>query len=88
VQAFNNFEKAIYWLSAAGSGAVSEAETEMTFQPKVVPVRKLKPGPTAVRPARQPVIQIRSTGGSGSAAASVKPGKIRPSGYPAAAGKP
>ena len=79
VQAFNNFEKAIYWLSAAGSKSAGGAEAELPPQPKRIPVRQGKALPAPAKPASQPVIQIRTGGGASSAAAPLKLGKIKPS---------
>jgi len=79
VQAFKDFERAVFWLAAAEpeSGMATEAET--SSRPKRVPVRQLKSLQRASKPAAQPVIQIRSTSSSRSVAEPVKPGKIKPS---------
>ena len=79
VQAFNNFERAIFWLSATGSKSAGGAEAELPPQPKRIPVRQRKALPAPAQPAAQPVIQIRATTGASSTAVPLKLGKIKPS---------
>lgn len=55
VQAFDDFEAAILWLSG---GADLLEEPELTSRPKKVPVRKLKK--TRSRPVPQPVIKVKT----------------------------
>ncbi len=54
VQAFDDFEKAVAWLSGA---AAASAETELTSRAKKVPIRKFKAPP---KPAPQPNIVLKS----------------------------
>ncbi len=80
VQAFKDFEKAIYWLAAAGPAAAAP-EVELPSRPKRIPVRQLSSLPPASKPAALPAIPIKSITGSRPAAEPVKTGKIKPSGY-------
>ena len=81
VQAFKDFERAIYWLAAAEPEMPTSAtaETETSSRPKRVPVRQLKSSRRASKPAAQPVIQIKTISGSRHVAEPVKTGKIKPS---------
>jgi formylglycine-generating enzyme required for sulfatase activity len=63
VQAFNDFEEAVTWLSGAESEP-SPAEAEITPRAKKVPVRNLKQVKPWSKPASQPSIQIKSNPGS------------------------
>jgi len=63
VQAFNDFEEAVTWLSGAESEP-SPAEAEITPRAKKVPVRNLKQVKPWSKPASQPSIQITSNPGS------------------------
>lgn len=81
VQAFNDFEKAIFWLSAAEPEASAAAESEVTAGPRRVPVRKHKPLPSGSKPAAPPAIEIKSITGPRHEAAPVRAGKIKPSHY-------
>jgi hypothetical protein len=78
VQAFKDFERAVFWLAAAEPESATAPETQTTSRPKRVPVRQLKSLRRPPKPAAQPVIQIKSTSGAGSAAAPVRLGKIKP----------
>ena len=81
VQAFNNFERAIYWLSAGGP-EVAAPEVEAAL-----PARKgfrcasSSSLTSASKPAALPAIQIKSLTGSRPVAEPVKTGKIKPSRY-------
>jgi len=57
VQAFDDFEKAVTWLSGAEAPV---AETEFTPRVKQVPIHKLKPLPAPSKPAPQPKIFMKS----------------------------
>jgi formylglycine-generating enzyme required for sulfatase activity len=61
VRAFDNFEQAILWLSAAPSEP-AEAETELITRPKKVPVRLVKPlkASSRAKSIPQPAIQIKT----------------------------
>jgi formylglycine-generating enzyme required for sulfatase activity len=63
VQAFDDFEKAITWLSSA-EPEPSPAEAEITPRAKKVPMRNLKLVKPWSKPASRPVIQIKSSPGS------------------------
>ena len=69
VQAFDDFEEAVTWLSGAEEPT---AETEFTTRAKKVPVRKLKPLKASPKPAPQPTIVVKSPVQSRRDAASVK----------------
>jgi hypothetical protein len=60
VQAFDDFEEAVTWLSGAENEPFA-AETEITPRAKKVPVRKLKRLKASSKPASQPSIRIKST---------------------------
>ena len=81
VQAFKDFERAVFWLAAAELESATSATTatETTSRPKRVPVRQLKSLRRPPKPAAQPVIQIKSSSDSRPVAEPVKPGKIKPS---------
>jgi hypothetical protein len=64
VQAFDNFEEAVTWLSGAGAEP-SQTEIEYTPTAKNVPVRKLKSLQAAANTAIPPVVQIKSKPASG-----------------------
>jgi hypothetical protein len=74
VQAFDNFEEAVTWLSGAGSDP-SETETEYHPGVKEVPVRTLQSLGAAARPASPPSIPIKSSAGSKQAAVQARAGK-------------
>ncbi len=80
VRAFNDFEKAIFWLSAAGPEAASEVESDDS-RPRQVPIRKVKQLSAVKKPAVQPVVPIKSLTGSRPVVEPVKTGKIMPSRY-------
>ncbi len=80
VQAFKDFEKAIYWLSAGGLETAAP-EIELPSRPKRIPVRQLSSLPSASKPAALPAIPIKSITGSRPVVEPVKTGKIKPSGY-------
>jgi hypothetical protein len=69
VQAFDNFEEAVTWLSDTEEPS---AEPEITLRAKQVPVRKLKAGPVSAKPAPQPKIVMKSPARSRRDAAPVK----------------
>ena len=58
VLAFDNFEKALGWLSQAGP-ELAENETDFTNRPLKVPVRKLKPLPATVKARRASRLKIQ-----------------------------
>ena len=72
VNAFDNFEKAITWLSGANSEE-SETETEYTGRAKKVPIRKVKHLKASSKPISPPTIPIKSKLALG--AVQLKPGK-------------
>jgi hypothetical protein len=79
VQAFDDFEKAMHWLSRADEAQV---ETEFTPVAKRVPVRKLETLKVPAKPVLPPVIQIKSK-------TVAKPGAMPPkAGKRTAAGRP
>jgi hypothetical protein len=69
VRAFDGFEEAVTWLSGA-QPEQPELETNCPTKAIRVPVRKLKPLKAAAKakPAPQPIIRIKSTTGTKSAA--------------------
>jgi hypothetical protein len=69
VQAFDNFEQAMLWLSRADG---QTAESEFTPTPKKVPVHKLKTLQATAKPA--PVIKIKSVTGRKSTAIPARSG--------------
>ena len=81
VQAFNNFERAIYWLAAAEPESATAPEPQTSSRPKRVPVRQLQSLQRASKPSAQPVIQIKTTSDFRPVAELAKPGKIKPSGH-------
>ncbi|MGD0258774.1 MAG: hypothetical protein ABSD29_03010 [Verrucomicrobiota bacterium] len=64
VKAFDSFEEAVTWLSAAAP-AQPEAQAELTPRKRKVPVRVLRdlPDPPTARSASRPAIQIKSITG-------------------------
>ena len=87
VRAFKDFEKAIFWLSAAGSEVVAEAASEDS-RPRKVPIRKAKLLSAVAKPAALPILQIKSIPGSPPIVEPVKAGRIKPFGYPVASKRP
>lgn len=69
VQAFDDFEQAMLWLSHADE---TPMETEFTPKAKSVPVRKLETLQAMTKPA--PVVKIKSVAGRKSAAMPARPG--------------
>ena len=59
VQAFDDFEAAVTWLSAVEE---TQVETEFTPKGKKVPVRQLQDVLSAANPARQPGIIVKPSG--------------------------
>ena len=74
VQAFDDFEKAVIWLSGGG---VSHAETEFTPKAKKVLVRQLKD--LKAKPALQPIIKVKSPASSARASVPIKTSKNKSS---------
>ena len=60
VQAFDDFEEAVIWLSAA-ENEPSAAEAEITPRAKKVPVRNLRKVKPWSKPTCQPTVQIKTT---------------------------
>ena len=60
VQAFDNFEEAVVWLSAA-ENEPSAADAEITPRAKKVPMRNLRKVKPWSKPACQPTVQIKTT---------------------------
>jgi hypothetical protein len=58
VEAFHDFEKAIFWLSAATPESCSQEETA-TSRPRKIPICQHKPLPPDSKTATQPVIKIK-----------------------------
>jgi len=83
VQAFDNFEAAVSWLSAVEEPQV---EVEFSARPKKVPVRQLKEVVAATKPAGQPVIVVKSAASHPRVALRAKTGNPKPS--PACAPRP
>ncbi len=76
VQAFDNFENAVVWLSGA-----DEPQTESEFTPrlKMVPIHQVKPSSSALEPAPQPAIVIKKSNGQSRAGLPARPGKVKSS---------
>jgi hypothetical protein len=81
VQAFDDFEAAVMWLSAADKTTV---ETEFTPKAKKVLVRQLKDVLAEARPIPQPNIVVKTAGGRPRGAVPARPGKRKPSAVGAA----
>ncbi len=84
VQAFDDFEKAMHWLSRADEAQV---ETEFTPVAKRVPVRKLETLKVPAKPVLPPVIQIKSKPVAKPGAMPPKAGKRTAAGRPLQASK-
>jgi hypothetical protein len=76
VQAFDEFEQAVLWLSAMEE---PEAETEYTPRPKKVPVRQLQDVLAAAKPGQPPSIIVKSAGSARRGAATVGTGQTKSS---------
>jgi hypothetical protein len=79
VQAFDDFEKAFIWLSAAEP----PVETEFTPTAKKVPVHQARDLKASANPAPQPNIIVKSPAGPARHAAPAKPGQKKPQSDPA-----
>jgi hypothetical protein len=58
VEAFDDFEKAVFWLSADAPESCPREETA-TSRPRKVPIRRAKPLAKGAKPGAQPVIKIK-----------------------------
>ena len=76
VQAFDNFEQAVLWLSAMEE---PQAETEYTPKAKKVPVRQLQDVLAAAKPGQAPSISFKSAGSPRRGAATVGTGQTKSS---------
>ena len=74
VQAFDSFEAAVHWLSAATPKKFEE-EPDFTAKPKKIPVRIRKTLKVSTKPAVRPVIQIKSKSVPPRDPAPLKPGQ-------------
>jgi hypothetical protein len=80
VQAFDNFEAAVLWLSADGEPQV---ETEFTPKPKKVPVRQLHDVLAAAKPVQPPGIIVKTARNPRRDDSTVRTGPAKSSSAPA-----
>ena len=84
VQAFDDFEQAVRWLSAAVPGRVSAAEADLGAKPQAVPIRPRKPLSGAARSAARPAIPVKSIAAARRDAVPLKSVRKNPPGFASA----